>query len=67
VRAFGILRTQAMEFRDARGDGITQEDWAAIEQQLDAAYQHLGRYRDARKSDKSATWAFVQPAGRMVR
>jgi hypothetical protein len=43
VRAFGILRAQAMEFRDARGDGITQEDWAAIEQQLNAAYQHLER------------------------
>jgi hypothetical protein len=43
VRAFGVLRAQAMEFRDARGAGITETDWAAIEQQLIAAYQHLKR------------------------
>jgi hypothetical protein len=43
VRAFGILRAQAMDFRDARGSGITEADWAAIEQQLLAAYQHLKR------------------------
>lgn len=43
VRAFGILRAQAMEFRDARGSDITQADWAEIEQQLRVAYQHLKR------------------------
>jgi len=43
VRAFGVLRAQAMEFRDARGASITEADWAAIEQQLVAAYQHLKR------------------------
>ena len=43
VRAFGILRAQAMDFRDARGAGITEADWTAIEQQLLVAYQHLKR------------------------
>lgn len=43
VRAFGVLRAQAMEFRDARGDNITEADWTEIEQQLRAAYQHLKR------------------------
>jgi hypothetical protein len=43
VRAFGVLRAQAMEFRDARGAAITEADWTAIEQQLVAAYQHLKR------------------------
>ena len=43
VRAFGIVRAQAMEFRDARGSRITETDWAAIEKQLLAAYQRLKR------------------------
>lgn len=43
VWTFGALRAQAMEFRDARGAGITEADWTAIEQQLLAAYQHLKR------------------------
>jgi hypothetical protein len=43
VRAFGVLRAQAMDFRDARGASISEVDWAAIEQQLIAAYQHLKR------------------------
>jgi hypothetical protein len=43
VRAFGITRARAMEFRDARGRRITEADWVAIEQQLLAAYQHLKR------------------------
>ena len=43
VRAFGLLRAQAMEFRDARGSDITQADWAEIEQQLRVAYRHLKR------------------------
>jgi hypothetical protein len=43
VRAFGIARAQAMEFRDARGSRITEADWAAIEQQLLSAYRHLKR------------------------
>jgi len=43
VRAFGIMRAQAMEFRDARGQRITEAEWTAIEQQLLSAYQHLKR------------------------
>ena len=43
VRAFGIQRAQAMAFRDARGQSITEADWTAIEQQLMSAYQHLKR------------------------
>jgi hypothetical protein len=43
VRAFGIQRAQAMEFRDARGSSITAADWAEIEQQLRTAYRHLKR------------------------
>jgi hypothetical protein len=35
VRAFGVLRAQAMELRDARGSSITEADRAA--------YQHLKR------------------------
>ncbi len=41
VRAFGVMRAKAMEFRDARGRSITEADWAAIEQQLLSAYKHL--------------------------
>jgi hypothetical protein len=43
VRAFGVTRAQAMEFRDARGQRITDADWTAIEQQLLSAYQRLKR------------------------
>jgi hypothetical protein len=43
VRAFAITRAQAMEFRDKRGNSITEADWAAIEQQLLSAYRHLKR------------------------
>jgi hypothetical protein len=38
VRRSGILRAQAMAYRDARGDAITDADWAAIEDQLRTAY-----------------------------
>jgi len=41
VRAFGVIRAQAMDLRDARGRSITEADWTAIEQQLLSAYQHL--------------------------
>jgi hypothetical protein len=43
VQSFGIQRAQAMQFRDARGQSITEADWTAIEQQLLSAYQHLKR------------------------
>ena len=37
------MRAQAMDFRDSRGNNITEADWTAIEQQLFSAYQHLKR------------------------
>lgn len=43
VREFGVLRAQAMDFRDARDKAITEADWTAIEQQLTTAYRHLKR------------------------
>ena len=41
VRAFGVIRAQAMAFRDARDADIGEADWAAIERQLLDAYRHL--------------------------
>jgi hypothetical protein len=38
---FGIGRAEAMAYRDARGEGITEKDWTTIERQLKAAYQRL--------------------------
>ena len=43
VREFGVLRAQAMDFRDARDKAITEADWTAIERQLTTAYRHLKR------------------------
>jgi hypothetical protein len=37
----GIARAQAMAYRDARGDAITDDDWENIEAQLLRAYQLL--------------------------
>jgi hypothetical protein len=39
--AFGISRAEAMAYRDARGEGITDADWSAIERQLRDAYERL--------------------------
>jgi hypothetical protein len=39
--AFGIGRAEAMSYRDARGQAITEEDWLKIEAQLRDAYQQL--------------------------
>ena len=39
--AFGRGRADAMAYRDARGQEITAQDWAAIEIQLRGAYQQL--------------------------
>ena len=39
--AFGIDRAEAMSYRDARGQAITEEDWLRIEAQLRDAYQQL--------------------------
>jgi hypothetical protein len=41
VRHFGIARAEAMAFRDARGEAITQADWVRIEGQLCDAYRSL--------------------------
>ncbi|MBR1086515.1 hypothetical protein JQ621_03400 [Bradyrhizobium manausense] len=41
IRQFGVIRAQAMAYRDARGQGITEADWAAIEIQLAEAYRSL--------------------------
>ncbi len=43
VRAFGVLRARAMDFRDRRGASITEADWGTIERQLAAAYVALKR------------------------
>ncbi|WP_128961194.1 hypothetical protein [Bradyrhizobium guangzhouense] len=41
IRQFGIARAEAMAYRDGRGEGITEADWAAIETQLAGAYRSL--------------------------
>ena len=41
IRSFGIGRAEAMAFRDARGQAITDADWSSIETQLRNAYQRL--------------------------
>jgi hypothetical protein len=39
--AYGVGRAQAMAYRDARGAGITGQDWSNIEAQLRKAYRQL--------------------------
>jgi hypothetical protein len=39
IRQFGIARAEAMAFRDARGEAITDADWMRIENQLGEAYR----------------------------
>lgn len=41
IRQFGLARAEAMAFRDARGEAITDADWATIEAQLGVAYRAL--------------------------
>jgi hypothetical protein len=41
IVAFGIARAEAMAYRDARGEAITDQDWARIEMRLRGAYEHL--------------------------
>jgi hypothetical protein len=41
IRQFGIARAEAMAFRDARGEAITDADWMRIENQLGEAYRTL--------------------------
>ena len=38
IRRAGIVRAQAMDYRDARNDRMTEADWSAIEDQLRLAY-----------------------------
>jgi hypothetical protein len=38
VRRAGLIRAQAMDYRDAHAASITEADWAAIERQLALAY-----------------------------
>jgi hypothetical protein len=38
LRAFGIGRAEAMAYRDAHGQAITEKDWSTIETQLRDAY-----------------------------
>jgi hypothetical protein len=41
MRRSGVLRAQAMAYRDAKGEAITAADWASIEEQLRTAYTLL--------------------------
>ncbi|MDN5002002.1 hypothetical protein ACFQZO_14005 [Bradyrhizobium sp. GCM10027634] len=41
IRQFGIARAEAMAFRDARGQAITEADWTMIESRLGEAYRLL--------------------------
>ena len=43
LREAGILRAEAMAFRDARDGAITDADWSAIEMRLTEAYEILKR------------------------
>ncbi|WBL82211.1 hypothetical protein I3J27_17910 [Bradyrhizobium xenonodulans] len=41
IRQFGLGRAEAMALRDARGEAITDADWAKIENELGQAYRSL--------------------------
>ena len=41
ILASGIARAEAMAYRDARREAMTDSDWAEIERQLLRAYQLL--------------------------
>jgi hypothetical protein len=41
MRRSGVVRAQAMAYRDAKGEAITAGDWASIEDQLRTAYSLL--------------------------
>ena len=41
VLRFGLIRAQAMAYRDARDSRMTEDDWTAIADQLAQAYGHL--------------------------
>jgi hypothetical protein len=41
IAASGVARAEAMAYRDARREGMTERDWAEIERQLLRAYKLL--------------------------
>src|SRR5581483_5774108 len=41
ILAFGITRAEAMAYRDARGQAITDRDWSEIDAKLRDAYRRL--------------------------
>ena len=41
LAAFGVARAEAMAYRDARAQNITEADWSEIERQLRGAYARL--------------------------
>jgi hypothetical protein len=43
LRKAGVLRAEAMAYRDARDGAITDADWSAIETRLTEAYEILKR------------------------
>ncbi len=43
IRRAGVLRAQAMAYRDAHGDDMKDEDWREIEARLHASYRLLKR------------------------
>ena len=43
LRKSGVLRAQAMDYRDARSTTMTEADWSAIDAQLRASYGLLKR------------------------
>jgi hypothetical protein len=38
IRRSGIVRAQAMDYRDAHGANMTEADWSAIGDRLELAY-----------------------------
>ena len=41
IRRAGVLRAQAMDYRDAHAGNMTEADWSAIEKELQLAYSLL--------------------------
>jgi hypothetical protein len=41
ILAFGILRAEAMAYRDVRGQAMTDQDWLEVDAQLRKAYRRL--------------------------
>jgi hypothetical protein len=51
IRRAGIMRAEAMAFRDSHADDISEADWNAIDGQLSAAYALLKRAISAPAGD----------------